>query len=199
MKTIGDLVVSETIIERSRFICYLRRISSIEEGTAFVNEIKKKHWDANHNCSAMVYHNNARSSDDGEPSGTAGVPMLNAIKHNDLDEVVAVVTRYFGGTKLGAGGLIRAYGGAVSEAIKQARIAEIIEMTVVDIMVDYSNANTLQSKIEVPIQNQEYLSEVRFTFYIEPSRVNEFIEQVRNITSANFTHHIKENIMHEKN
>ncbi len=198
MKTIKEEINHEIIIERSRFICYLKRISSIQEGTNFVNEIKKRHWDASHNCSAMVYHNNARSSDDGEPSGTAGVPMLNVLKHNDLDEVVAVVTRYFGGVKLGAGGLIRAYSNSVSEALQYATIVEVIEMTIVDIIVDYSHGNTISSKVSIPIQSTEYLSEVRLSFYVEPQNLDSFLDEIKNLTNANFTYEIRENIMHTK-
>ncbi len=198
MKTIKELITHEIIIERSKFICYLKRINSIQEGTDFVNEIKKKHWDANHNCSAMVYHNNARSSDDGEPSGTAGVPMLNVLKHNRLDEVVVVVTRYFGGIKLGAGGLIRAYSNSVSETIKSATVVEVIEMTVVDIIVDYAHGNTISSKISISVQATEYLSDVRLSFFVEPENIDSFLSEVKNLTNANFTYEIKENIMHIK-
>ena len=199
MKTIADEVKVEIVIERSRFICYLKRINSIQEGTDFVNSIKKIHWNANHNCSAMIYHNNARSSDDGEPSGTAGVPMLNVLKHNDLDEVVAVVTRYFGGIKLGAGGLIRAYSNSVSEALQNSKIVEVVEMTVIDVVVDYANANTISSKVSHPIQNTDYNLDVTFTFYIDPLEIDVFVKEITNLTSANFTHEVKHNIMHIKN
>ncbi len=199
MKTIADEVKVEIVIERSRFICYLKRINSIQEGTDFVNSIKKIHWNANHNCSAMIYHNNARSSDDGEPSGTAGVPMLNVLKHNDLDEVVAVVTRYFGGIKLGAGGLIRAYSNSVSDALQNSKIVEVVEMTVIDVVVDYANANTISSKVSQPIQNTDYNLDVTFTFYIDPLEIDVFIKEITNLTSANFTHEVKHNIMHIKN
>jgi len=199
LKTIADEVKVEIVIERSRFICYLKRINSIQEGTDFVNSIKKIHWNANHNCSAMIYHNNARSSDDGEPSGTAGVPMLNVLKHNDLDEVVAVVTRYFGGIKLGAGGLIRAYSNSVSEALQNSKIVEVVEMTVIDVVVDYANANTISSKVSHPIQNTDYNLDVTFTFYIDPLEIDVFVKEITNLTSANFTHEVKHNIMHIKN
>lgn len=198
MKTIGKLQLNETIIERSRFICQIKRIESIEEGVEFLNSVKKEHSNANHSCSAMVYHNNARSSDDGEPSGTAGIPMLNVLKHHGLDEVVAVVTRYFGGVKLGAGGLIRAYSGAVADALLDADIVEVVEMTVVEILTDYSNANTVSSKVSIPVRNTEYLSDVRLTFYVDPDKVDGFLNEVQNLTSANYTHVIKGTIKHIK-
>lgn len=119
-RTIKEDNQHEVEIKKSRFICFLKRIETEEEAKAFIQQIKKEHWKANHNCSAFVlgdHHEIQRSSDDGEPSGTAGVPMLEVLKKNDLINVCAVVTRYFGGTKLGAGGLIRAYSGSVAQAI----------------------------------------------------------------------------------
>lgn len=117
----------EIIIEKSRFICTLKKVSSEEEALKDLKEIKKEFNDANHNCSAYLIGENGefqRSNDDGEPSGTAGTPILEVLRKRDLHNVLAVVTRYFGGIKLGAGGLIRAYGKSVSEAIDAAGIAE---------------------------------------------------------------------------
>lgn len=117
----------EIIIEKSRFICTLKKVSSEEEAAEKLKEIKKEFSDANHNCSAYLIGENGefqRSSDDGEPSGTAGIPILEVLRKRHLHNVLAVVTRYFGGVKLGAGGLIRAYGKSVSEAIDAAGIAE---------------------------------------------------------------------------
>lgn len=117
----------EIIIEKSRFICTLRKISSEEEAIEKLKEIKKEFGDASHNCFAYIVGENGeiqRSSDDGEPSGTAGIPMLEVLRKRHLHNVLAVVTRYFGGVKLGTGGLIRTYGKSVNEAIEVAGIAE---------------------------------------------------------------------------
>lgn len=117
----------EIIIEKSRFICTLKKVSSEEEAAEKLKEIKKEFSDANHNCSAYLIGENGefqRFSDDGEPSGTAGIPILEVLRKRHLHNVLAVVTRYFGGVKLGAGGLIRAYGKSISEAIDAAGIAE---------------------------------------------------------------------------
>ena len=117
----------EIIIEKSRFICTLKKVSTEEEAQDFIKEIRKKYWDATHNCSAYIVGENTaaqRSNDDGEPSGTAGLPMLEVLRKNNLHNVAAVVTRYFGGIKLGAGGLIRAYTNSVAEAVEKAGIAE---------------------------------------------------------------------------
>ena len=115
----------EQVIEKSRFICSLKKVRNEGEAQDFIKAVKKEYWDASHNCSAYLIDELAqRSSDDGEPSGTAGVPMLEVLRKQNLCQVAAVVTRYFGGIKLGAGGLIRAYGGTVAQALSQAGLAE---------------------------------------------------------------------------
>ena len=117
----------EIVIEKSRFICTLKKVATEEESQDFIKETKKKYWDATHNCSAYIVGESGaaqRSNDDGEPSGTAGLPMLEVLRKNNLHNVAAVVTRYFGGIKLGAGGLVRAYTNSVAAAIEEAGIAE---------------------------------------------------------------------------
>ena len=120
--TIKEDGIIEEEIKKSRFICHLKRVKTEEEARDFIQRIKKEHHKANHNCSCFILGENAeikRSSDDGEPSGTAGVPMLTVLEKQGLTDTVAVVTRYFGGIKLGAGGLIRAYAGSVAKAIDE--------------------------------------------------------------------------------
>ena len=127
--TIAKSGVSEIVIKGSRFICSLKRVHSEDEAKAFIQAVKKEHWKATHNCSAYLIGDQneiQRAHDDGEPSGTAGVPMLEVLKKNDLRYVAAVVTRYFGGTKLGAGGLIRAYSRSVSTALKDIGIQPLL-------------------------------------------------------------------------
>ncbi len=117
----------EIVIEKSRFICTLKKVQNEMEAQEFIKNTKKEFWDATHNCSAYVVDELAqRSSDDGEPSGTAGIPMLEVLRKNHLVQTAAVVTRYFGGIKLGAGGLVRAYTNSVAEAVRASGIAEII-------------------------------------------------------------------------
>lgn len=117
----------EIVIEKSRFICTLKKVQNETEAQEFIKNTKKEFWDATHNCSAYVVDELAqRSSDDGEPSGTAGIPMLEVLRKNHLVQTAAVVTRYFGGIKLGAGGLVRAYTNSVAEAVRASGIAEII-------------------------------------------------------------------------
>ncbi|WP_405378878.1 YigZ family protein [Phascolarctobacterium sp.] len=130
MYTIVKDYRNEIVIEKSRFICTLKKVASEAEAQEFIRAIKKEYWDATHNCSAYIVDDLAqRSSDDGEPSGTAGVPMLEVLRKNNLTGTAAVVTRYFGGIKLGAGGLVRAYSGSVAQAVKECGIAEKILMS----------------------------------------------------------------------
>lgn len=128
-------------IKKSRFICHAKRVYSEEEARAFITAIKKEHYKATHNCSAFIIGERSeikRTSDDGEPSGTAGVPMLGVLENHNLTNVCVVVTRYFSGIKLGAGGLIRAYAGSVALAVKEIGIVEIKEQAGIQIQMSYA-------------------------------------------------------------
>ena len=128
-------------IKKSRFICHAKRVYSEEEARDFITAIKKEHYKATHNCSAFIVGERSeikRTSDDGEPSGTAGVPMLGVLENHNLTNVCVVVTRYFGGIKLGAGGLIRAYAGSVALAVKEIGIVEIKEQAGIQIHMTYA-------------------------------------------------------------
>jgi len=163
--TIARNGLVEIEIKKSRFLTHLKRVKTEEEAKDFINEIKKEHWRSNHNCSAFILGQNMeiqRSSDDGEPSGTAGVPMLEVLKKNNLIDVVVVVTRYFGGVKLGAGGLIRAYSGSVSHAIEGIGLVKSLLQREVEVVVDYTNVGKLQNFIE---KNPQYT--IKDTVYEE--------------------------------
>ena len=128
-------------IKKSRFICHAKRVYSEEEARDFITAIKKEHYKATHNCSAFIVGERSeikRTSDDGEPSGTAGLPMLGVLENHNLTNVCVVVTRYFGGIKLGAGGLIRAYAGSVALAVKEIGIIEIKEQAGIQIHMTYA-------------------------------------------------------------
>lgn len=128
-------------IKKSRFICHAKRVYNEEEARDFISVIKKEHYKATHNCSAFIVGERSeikRTSDDGEPSGTAGVPMLGVLENHNLTNVCVVVTRYFGGIKLGAGGLIRAYAGSVALAVKEIGIIEIKEQAGIQIHMTYA-------------------------------------------------------------
>ncbi len=141
--TIAAPVEHELVIKKSRFIARIEPVGSVEDADAVIAAVHKRWWDARHHCSAMVtglLADQARSSDDGEPSGTAGVPMLEVLRRRELTDVVAVVTRYFGGVKLGAGGLVRAYSSAVSEALDLATLVHRRALTQATIEVDHADA-----------------------------------------------------------
>ena len=128
-------------IKKSRFICHAKRVYSEEEARDFITAIKKEHYKATHNCSAFIVGERSeikRTSDDGEPSGTAGVPMLGVLENHNLTNLCVVVTRYFGGIKLGAGGLIRAYAGSVALAVKEIGVVEIKEQAGIAIQMSYA-------------------------------------------------------------
>ena len=128
-------------IKKSRFICHAKRVYSEEEARDFITAIKKEHYKATHNCSAFIIGERSeikRTSDDGEPSGTAGVPMLGVLENHNLTNICVVVTRYFGGIKLGAGGLIRAYAGIVALSVKEIGIIEIKEQAGIAIQLSYA-------------------------------------------------------------
>ena len=140
-KTIKEDGQVQEEIKKSRFICHAKRVYSEEEARTFITSIKKEHYKATHNCSAFIIGERSeikRTSDDGEPSGTAGVPMLGVLENHNLTNVCVVVTRYFGGIKLGSGGLIRAYAGSVALAVKEIGIVEIKEQAGIQIQMSYA-------------------------------------------------------------
>ncbi|OAN42746.1 IMPACT family protein [Microbacterium sp. H83] len=141
--TIAAPVEHELVIKKSRFIARVEPVGSVDDADAVILRVRRTWWDARHNCTAMVtglLGDQARSSDDGEPSGTAGVPMLEVLRRRELTDIVAVVTRYFGGVKLGAGGLVRAYSTAVSEALDLAALVHRQSLTQVTVDVDHADA-----------------------------------------------------------
>jgi len=148
-------VNTKLLFKKSRFICYVSRATTEEEAQEFIQKIKKQNWNATHNCSAYLIGEQdqiQKANDDGEPSGTAGVPMLEVLKKRGLKDTVVVVTRYFGGIKLGAGGLIRAYGKCTSEGINHVGVVERKLMRIMQTEIDY----TLLGKIENELRNSKY-------------------------------------------
>lgn len=146
--TIAAAVEHELVIKKSRFIATVTPVASVEDADAVIARLRRQWWDARHNCTAMVtglLGDQARSSDDGEPSGTAGVPMLEVLRRRELTDVVAVVTRYFGGVKLGAGGLVRAYSSAVSEALDLAALVRRQSLTRITMEVSHADAGRIDN------------------------------------------------------
>ncbi|MBB1484468.1 YigZ family protein [Tessaracoccus sp. MC1865] len=146
----GHGVDVELEIKRSRFLTRLRRVTTEDEARAVIEERRSVHFSARHNCSAFVLGpdaRTARSSDDGEPAGTAGIPMLQVLQKNSLTDVVAVVTRYFGGIKLGAGGLVRAYSDTVAQAVDAAGIRTVQLCRLLQIDVDFASAGGMEDQL----------------------------------------------------
>ncbi|WP_404468974.1 YigZ family protein [Sutcliffiella horikoshii] len=181
----------EIIIQKSRFIAHIARATTEEDAQNFIQEIKKKHWDATHNCSAyMIGENNhiQKANDDGEPSGTAGVPILEVLKKKDLKDTVVVITRYFGGIKLGAGGLIRAYGKATSEGIAATGMVERKLVQIMHTNVEY----TLLGKIENELRSSaihllkdiHYLENVTFDVYVEEDKRQAYLDWMIDLTNG---------------
>ena len=149
-RTVARTGAAEIEVKRSRFLCHVERVDSEQAARAVVERIRRQHWDARHHCSAFVLGPDAsvqRSSDDGEPSGTAGAPMLEVLRGRDLSDVVAVVTRWFGGTLLGAGGLVRAYGDAVRAALDAAGVRERQLSQRYDVPVGHADAGRRESDL----------------------------------------------------
>ncbi|MGG3804422.1 YigZ family protein [Metabacillus fastidiosus] len=188
--TVKDYGEHEITIQKSRFICYVNRATTEEEAQNFINLIKKKHWDANHNCSAYLIgetNNIQKANDDGEPSGTAGIPMLEVLKKRDLKDTVAVVTRYFGGIKLGAGGLIRAYGKSVSEGLNAIGIVERRLMRVIHVKIDYTWLGKVENELRsspYTIKEIHYLDGVEVEVYVEEEQISQFTEWMIELTNG---------------
>jgi uncharacterized YigZ family protein len=147
-RTIAKAGSIELVVKKSRFICTVQRVTSEDDARAHLLALKKHYWDASHNCSAWIIGPRGelrRSNDDGEPGGTAGAPMLHVLDTRGVTDTLAVVTRYFGGTLLGAGGLIRAYGQAVSNAIDEVSIVERVPLTVVAVEAAHDEAGRLEN------------------------------------------------------
>lgn len=180
----------EIVIEKSRFIAYVTRAETEQEAQEFIQTIKKKHWNATHNCSAYLIGENdqiQKANDDGEPGGTAGVPILEVIKKKNLKDTVVVVTRYFGGIKLGAGGLIRAYSKSASEGIKAAGVVRRKLMRVMHTKVDYSWLGKLENELRssvYTIKEIHYLENVEFEVFVEESQTENFIKWMTELTNG---------------
>ncbi|MFP5105542.1 YigZ family protein [Neobacillus sp. C211] len=180
----------EIIIQKSRFIAHIKRTESEAEAQEFIQTLKKKYWDATHNCSAYLIGEHdqiQKANDDGEPSGTAGVPILEVLKKRKLKDTVVVVTRYFGGIKLGAGGLIRAYGKATSEGLDAVGIVERRLMRVCHVKIDYSwlgkIENELRSSIYI-LKNIQYQENVEIEVFVEEENQPAFTEWMIEMTNG---------------
>ncbi len=180
----------EIIEKKSRFIATVRKVESEEEATAFIEELKKKYWDASHNCSAFVIGQGARltrCSDDGEPSGTAGRPMLEVLLQEGICNIAVVVTRYFGGTLLGAGGLVRAYVAAVKAGLDESLVVTMCYATRLKIITNYTDIGKIQyllNKQGILQRNAEYTDIVSLEAVFPAEEEGRLIKELTEATAG---------------
>ena len=195
MITIKDNIESEIVEKRSKFIANIYHVQSREEAENKIKQVRKKYYDSKHNCNSYrVIENGSiieKASDDGEPSGTAGGPMLNILQKNDLCNIVVIVTRYFGGILLGTGGLVRAYSEATLKAINEAEKLEFTQGKVFEVKTDYSNFESLKyycKKNNIMIDDVQYLDEIICNLEIINDDVTKFLEDIekRNVNLIEF-------------
>jgi uncharacterized YigZ family protein len=180
----------EIVIQKSRFIAHVMRAETEQAAQGFIQAIKKQHWNATHNCSAYLIGEHdqiQKANDDGEPSGTAGVPILEVLKKRNLKDTVVVVTRYFGGIKLGAGGLIRAYGKSTSEGLDAVGIVVRRLVQIMHTKIDYTWLGKIEKELrasEYKIKEIHYLDVVEIETYVDENRTQEFTDWMIELTNG---------------
>lgn len=191
-KTIHQSVSAELKEKGSRFLCQVHPVTGREQAEEHIAALSARYYDATHNCFAYSIglgpQTITRFSDDGEPSGTAGKPILQAITGRELTNVVAVVTRYFGGTKLGTGGLVRAYSSVTSQALDLAEITIEHLQTIVHLVYDYHYANLVKmimDHYDAKVKSSDYQTEISQFILVRISKTEEFINQLTNQSSGN--------------
>jgi uncharacterized YigZ family protein len=197
-RTVHEFGSEETVINKSRFIGYAKPVESEEEAQSLIAEIKEKHKDATHNVYAYMVGENSniqRYSDDGEPSGTAGIPILELLKKEDLRNIVVVVTRYFGGIKLGAGGLVRAYIKGAKCGLEGAKVVDKVPYARIRLRLDY----TLYGKVENELMNLNYRTEnivyddaVNLDILCRSEEYEGLVAKLKDLTSANMEYTLVE-------
>ncbi len=197
----GEIFSAEYEVKKSVFIAHVKHVESEESAREFVQQVRKKYFDATHNCSAWILGeggNLQKSNDDGEPGGTAGNPILETIKKNDLTNAAVVVTRYFGGIKLGAGGLIRAYSHTASLGLNAAKIIRMTPFQRIALTLEYNFLAQVENflrKKNIAVESSDYTDVVTLNILILPAQVDDFITELTNLTAANFLHELKEEIL----
>ena len=186
MFTIKELSQYEIVVEKSRFITTLIPVKNMAEVTKALADTRKKYFDATHNCYAYIIGSDQaikKASDDGEPAKTAGFPMLNVLEKNNLCNILAITTRYFGGTLLGAGGLVRAYSNSVIEAVNHAEVFELTSLQKIIISIDYPYYSLLEEEIKkYDIINIRFSDSVDITLGIDLNKVDDFKVLFQNVT-----------------
>ena len=180
MKTIANAVQSEINVKKSQFICHLFPTKTKKESKEIIAKLNDQYRDATHNCTAYIVADGEGFDDDGEPGGTAGKPMINVLRKNELHNITAVVTRYFGGIKLGAGGLVRAYSKSVLEAINEAEILEVEFYDVYSLIFEYSDIKITDGEVRnnnLEVINKDYSDKVTYDVVSKESKDIEKISE----------------------
>ena len=190
----GEIFSAAYEVNKSKFFSHVMHVDSEEAARDFLLKIRKKFFDATHNCSAWIIGERGdkqKSNDDGEPGGTAGNPILEAIKKNELTNCVAVVTRYFGGIKLGAGGLIRAYSHTAALGIAAAKIVQMTTFKKISLTLEYNFLATVENFLrnkKIRVEKTDYADVVTIEILLEPEAVENFLVALNDLTAANFLH-----------
>lgn len=193
MKTIEKKLIKEIEIQKSRFICYLDIVHSEEDAKRKIVEIMKKYPGATHYCYAYIIDNVKRFQDDGEPGGTAGMPILHVLESQNLQHIIAIVIRYFGGIKLGAGGLVRAYSNSVSDTLKLIETVELIECETLTIEFDYTNTKQIDYLLQnFSIINKTFGEKIIYEIASPKEKTNDLLQILLNHIDK---YHIEENII----
>ena len=168
-------------IKKSKFITKLYKINNIDEIDKILNNLNKEYKDATHICYGYIINSQEKCSDNGEPSGTAGLPILNVLKKNELQNVLAVVIRYFGGIKLGAGGLVRAYSNSVIDALKLTKKIELTEGYLIELEFSYDNVKLIDYMLnDKNIINKEYNNSIIYKFYLNKEELS-FVPELEKV------------------
>lgn len=184
MKRITGAISNQITVRKSDFICTLIPVNNVNEALEQLTLLRKKYYDATHNCYAYIVEDGIKYSDDGEPSQTAGLPIYNVLEKNELTNILAVVTRYFGGILLGAGGLVRAYAKATTEALAVAEIVEINTYQKILVTIDYTKVDILINKIEAEPIERQFGKDVKMTYLILENQVDSFVNLIQELTNG---------------
>lgn len=184
MYEIEKNIINNIVINKSNFITYLLKIEDEEDAKEKIENLRKEYRDATHCCYAYVTSNSKKSSDDGEPGGTAGIPILEVLIKNNITNILCVVIRYFGGIKLGAGGLVRAYSKSVKEALNKTTLLQLIPSFEVEIIFSYDKVKLIDNILKnIDIKNKKYNESIKYIINIE-STDNETINNLKNICTS---------------
>ena len=182
MKSIKNNESNTYIINKSKFICFLYKVNSLDEINNYLEIIKQEYKDSTHMCYAYILDNNKKMSDDKEPSGTAGMPILNVLEQNELNQILCIVVRYFGGIKLGAGGLVRAYTKSVTNCLEKCIIKELKNMYKITISFTYEDTKKIDNLLkDYEIIDKKYDDLIYYTFISDKDDFNLNIVKKENI------------------